>query len=471
MGNKYSTKQALSLQTNKTCIYQVVQLNNVELATCSSERNIDIWNLETGLIDITLTGYSTPVTSLVYMHDGRLASGSLEKSIKIWTYDTHRCDFTVMAHEGPIRALIQLKNHNLASGSDDKSIKILDLSSMWFCATFKDHKGPVKALAELLDERLVSGSADKTIKIWNVKRKKIEGTVDIGEVVTSLLVVNKSGLLLVGCKKIKVFNMSNREVYNNIFDLTGHNTEINNMINIGLDGERVISAGKGSVKIWNIPRKTLERKLDAHVGGTYGMEIMTDGSLVTSGGDGQLKVWNIVEDNGNMINLKTGQSETVKNEEKPIEAYNKVGKVTYAYKDDIKRHDLNKIEQNINQNKINNNTNKNNNNSNPFRNSINKSNNINNNNNNNGGNNKIKEIFKRFTIFNKDNSTNNNNTNTYKNSNSINNNSNLNKNKLNNSINSNTINSNKDGKTIHKSKTSTNLTARAKLEEDGWVFL
>ena len=56
MGNKFSTKQALTLNTKKSCIYQVLQLNNVEIATCSSEKNIDIWNLETGLIDITLTG-------------------------------------------------------------------------------------------------------------------------------------------------------------------------------------------------------------------------------------------------------------------------------------------------------------------------------------------------------------------------------------------------------------------------------
>ena len=359
MGNKYTTNQALSLQTNKTCIYQVVQLNNVELATCSSERNIDIWNLETGLIDITLTGYSTPITSLVYMHDGRLASGSYEKSIKIWTYDTHRCDFTMMAHEGPIRALIQLKDHNLASGSDDKSIKILDLNQMWFCTTFKDHKGPVKALAQLLDERLVSGSTDKTIKIWNLKRKKIEGTVNIGEIVTSLLVVNKSGLLLVGCKKIKVFNMSDREVYNNIYDLTGHKTEINNMINVGFDGVRVITAGKGSVKIWNIPKKTLEKQLEAHAGGTFGMEIMTDGRLITSGGDGELKIWDIIGEKGENINLKTGETQVGKKDDgKPVEAYKNVGKVTYAKKDDVMHHDLAKIEKNINQHRDNVNKNK-----------------------------------------------------------------------------------------------------------------
>ena len=83
MGNKFTPKQALSLNTNKSCIYQVLQLNNCEIATCSSEKNIDIWKIETGLIDITLAGYTTPVTSLVYMHDGRLASGSLEKRINL----------------------------------------------------------------------------------------------------------------------------------------------------------------------------------------------------------------------------------------------------------------------------------------------------------------------------------------------------------------------------------------------------
>ena len=406
MGNKYTTKNEFSLKTNKTCIYQIVQLNNVELATCSSEKNLDIWNLETGLIDITLTGYSTPVTSLVYMHDGRLATGSQEHSIKIWTYDTHRCDFTVMAHNGPIHALIQLKDHNLVSGSDDSTIKILDLSSMWFSTTFTEHKGPVNALAQLLDGRLVSGSSDKTIKIWNIKRKKIEGSVDIGAVVTKLLVVNNSGLLLVGCKKIQVFDMSVKEAYNHIYDLPGHKSDITNMINVGINGERVITSGKDGVKIWNIPNKILETKLQANSGGTYGMEILTDGRLVTSGGDGQLKIWNILADNGMMINLKTGEGG---GDNKPV-APPKGGKVTYAFKDDVKKHDLAKIESNINQNK-----NKNNN---------------------------------QFST----------NKNQIKNSYSI-------------KDNKNTINNNTINKNLNKSNTTNNAVTKASLESKGWVFL
>ena len=347
MGNKYSTKQTQALKTNKTCIYQVVQLNNVELATCSSERNIDIWNLETGLIDITLTGYSTPVTQLVYMHDGRLATGSLEKSIRIWTYDNHRCDFNLMAHDGPIRALIQLKNYNLASGSDDKTIRILDIRSMWFSARFEGHKGSVRALAELLDERLVSGSDDTTIKIWNVKNKKLEGSVDCGNKVTSLLVVNHSGLLCVGCKKIKVFDMNTPGQYANVFDFPGHNTEVNIMINVGVDGERIVSGATGTVKIWNVKKKTLETQLEAHKKGTYGMEIMTDGRLVTSGGDGELKIWNILGDQGQFVNLKTGKDGDKVDDEKEVVVGTNVGKVTYANKDDVQRHDLSAIEKNI----------------------------------------------------------------------------------------------------------------------------
>ena len=38
---------------------------------------------------------------------------------------------------------------------------------------------------------------------------------------------------------------------------------------------------------------------------------------------------------------------------KPIEAYKNVGKVTYADKDDVKHHDLAKIEKNINQHRAN----------------------------------------------------------------------------------------------------------------------
>ena len=174
-----------------------------------------------------------------------------------------------------------------------------------------------------------------------------------------MLVVNKSGLLLVGAKKIKVFDMSDKEEYRNIYDLKGHNTEINNMMNIGVDGERVITCGN-NIKIWNIPKKTLEKELEGHKGGTFGLEIMTTGKLVTSGGDGELKVWDVIGENGNVINLKTGVSESIKQgDKKGEEQSKKVGKVTYAYKDDVLHHDLNKIEKNIQKhreemNKINN---------------------------------------------------------------------------------------------------------------------
>ena len=85
--------------------------------------------------------------------------------------------------------------------------------------------------------------------------------------------------------------------------MNGHNSEINKMINIGVDGVRVITAAKNTVKIWNIVNKTLEKQLDGHKGGTYGMEIMTDGRLITSGGDGQLKVWDIIGEGGENINF------------------------------------------------------------------------------------------------------------------------------------------------------------------------
>lgn len=354
MGGKITTKQRKALKTGKTCIYQVLQLNNVEIATCSSEKNIDIWNLETGLIDITLTGYSTPVTSLVYLKDGRLASGSYEKSIKIWTYDNHRCDFVMMAHDAPIRCIIQLKNGDLASCSDDKTIRILDMRSMWFPIRFTEHTGPVRSLAELTDGRLVSGSDDKTIKVWNLQRKKLEGSIDCEEKVTSLLVVNRSGLLLVGCKKIKIFNMKNREQYVNVHVLPGHDSEINIMINVGVDGKRVVSGGMKDVRIWNLQTKVMEAKLDGHKKGTYGMEILTDGKLITSGGDGQLKLWDVLGDNC-LINLKTGEIEGKKEDEKDFDEEVSEDKITYAYKDEVKKFKVEDIEKNISKNKGSNN--------------------------------------------------------------------------------------------------------------------
>lgn len=310
MGSKFSLKQEKNIITQKNYIKQVLQLSNDKIATSSSDNGVDIYNLETYQLEKSLSEYNSPVNCLLLMNDGRFVSGSADGSIKIWTYEKENCDLVIMAHEAPINTLIQLKDGNLASGSEDNIVKVYDLTKNWFIHTFKGHKGPIKSLIQLNDGRLVSGSKDKTILIYDLetKNKNIEGGVKVGHKATSLLVVNNSGLLLVGAKTIKVFDMSTKKEYNNIYDLNGHQNNIHKMVNVGKDGVRVISAAKHTIKIWNLINKSLEKKFDGHKGETFDLQILGDGRLITAGGDGEIKIWNALGEKGEKINLKTGEN-------------------------------------------------------------------------------------------------------------------------------------------------------------------
>lgn len=304
MGHKYSKDNALTLKGHKQTVNCVIQLNDVELASCSDDKDINIWNLQTGLIEMTLTGYVSPVTSIIYLHDGRLASSSVEQAIKVWTLDNHRCDFTAMGHTGAVTCLLQLKDYTIASGSADTSIRIWEAKDMMFLKSLEGHKKTVKCLAQLHDGRLASGSEDETVKIWNVKYKKMTSNIDLGSIVYSLLVIEKTGQLCVGCNKvIKVITCGDDD--KNVIDytLTGHHSSVNCMINNSLTENSIISGGGGTIKIWNLESRTCEYSLEGHKGGIMGLTILNDKRLVSCAGDKTIKIWSI-DNHGTQIDPK-----------------------------------------------------------------------------------------------------------------------------------------------------------------------
>ena len=294
MGNKYSQAKAITLKGHKGVVYDVIQLNDIELASCSDDKNINIWNLQTGMVEMSLTGYASPVTSIIYLRDGRIASSSVEQSIKVWTLDNHRCDFTAMGHNGSVTCLLQLSDDNIASGSADTTIKIWNCKDMMNIKTLEGHKKTVKCLAQLNNGKLVSGSEDKTIKIWDVKYKKLCSTTEMGSVVYSLLVLSKSGKLCVGLnKQIKILTCGDDD--KNIIEctLSAHHSSVNCMINNSLQENSIITGGGKAIRIWDLNKKSCEYKLEGHNGPIMGLTILQNKQLVSCSADKTIKIWPI----------------------------------------------------------------------------------------------------------------------------------------------------------------------------------
>ena len=72
----------------------IAVLDQKYLASCSYDKTINIWEINTGNLAKTLRGHLDWIYSLTVLNNGNLASSSLDNSIKIWNVNEGNCVLT-----------------------------------------------------------------------------------------------------------------------------------------------------------------------------------------------------------------------------------------------------------------------------------------------------------------------------------------------------------------------------------------
>ncbi|WP_427162456.1 WD40 repeat domain-containing protein [Aliinostoc sp. HNIBRCY26] len=132
---------------------------------------LDVWNLHTGRLTRTRTGYSEHFQSIAISSDGEtLVTGDSKSIIRVWILPTREEKLTIDAQSGSILCVaITPDERNLISGCEDGTMKVWDLQTGRGKAIFKGHTEGVYFVAISPDgQTLVSGSLDGTMKIWRM---------------------------------------------------------------------------------------------------------------------------------------------------------------------------------------------------------------------------------------------------------------------------------------------------------------
>ncbi|MCQ2817886.1 MAG: hypothetical protein MJ252_11535, partial [archaeon] len=161
-------------------IYGIVEMKENEIASCSKDNLILVWDIKECTCIRKLTQHRAGVHCLLYEpKDKLLYSGGADKTIIIWDFssiknDSIKCQ-DLMGHHNTITSLVLLSDGDLLSTSCDKSLIIWNLFKKEIRYKLFGHSGFIWGAIEVKEgNKFISCSSDKTLKIWEKKNKKME---------------------------------------------------------------------------------------------------------------------------------------------------------------------------------------------------------------------------------------------------------------------------------------------------------
>ncbi len=267
------------------------------LVTSSRDKTIKLWNIETGKEIRTLSGHTESVLSVSFSPDSKiLATGSGDRNIKLWNVETGKEIRTLSGHTDYVNSVSFSPNgKTFASASDDKTIKLWNVETGKEIRTLSGHTKSVWSVSFSPDGKtLATSSKDKTIKLWNVEtRKEIRTLSGHTNYVTSVSFSPDGKTLATGSydKTIKLWNV---ETGKELRTLSGHTNQVWS-VSFSPDGKTLATGSKDkTIKLWNIETRKKLRTLFGHTDPVESVSFSPDGKTLATGSyDKTIKLWNV----------------------------------------------------------------------------------------------------------------------------------------------------------------------------------
>jgi len=263
-------KNNLYVRNSYICksIAAVVSMSGPLLASKGSSFSINLWDVDTGALKLTLQGHKGYVKAVAFSPCGSaLASGSYDWSIKLWDAGTGALKTTLQGHTGFVETVaFSPCGSTVASGSWDRNIKLWDAGTGALKLTLQGHAGYVRTVAfSPCGSTIASGSSDHRIILWDA---------DTGNLKTTL---------------------------------QGHTGDVNSVA-FSPCGKTIASGSyDGSIKLWDANTGDLKTTLQGHTV-IFSVAFSPCGSTIASGGV-SIKLWDA--GTGALKKTLTGQSGNV----------------------------------------------------------------------------------------------------------------------------------------------------------------
>jgi WD40 repeat protein len=281
-----------------------ISANGKYIASGSADCLVRIYDEASRRLLRSLAGHTRPVSAIAFSPDSRLAaSGSYDKTIKIWNAADGKLVRTLTGHTDFVWSLaFSPDGSRMISGSEDQTIRIWNLDADTPPEIIST-TSPISRVTVSPDGHTVLAlrNFDKSVLLWDVRAKRISGTLsndttEHSDLRTRSMALSQDGeVLLVPADDglaIAIWDLPNRRL-KQILPIFHEGREIWSVA-ISPDGSRVAVGDvfTGVLSIWDLRRGSLLVTLTGHTGGVTSLAWTPDGTqLVSSSTDRTVRVW------------------------------------------------------------------------------------------------------------------------------------------------------------------------------------
>ena len=287
---------------NEDCIVYLLRLKNGNLATCSQDKEINIYEKNTFNLLLSWSGHLNSINSICELNDSRLVSCSDDRRISIWNYNIEKKvsnqEIIFIAHNSFVNKIITLTDNNIASCSEDNNIFIWNTQPPYNkkCSLI-GHKSEVTSIIQLKNKKILSVSGNKEggiMRIWTLDETN-DNIIKQESVINaycycsnSLVEIDNNKVAIGGYKIIRIVNIKRKQIEARI---ECHNCLISS-ITILNNGCLVSASEDGNIVIINPifydNLKTIEFAHDMII---FSLCTLSNKSFCSSSKDGIIKVW------------------------------------------------------------------------------------------------------------------------------------------------------------------------------------
>jgi WD40 repeat protein len=229
---------------------------NGYVASCSSDKTVNIWNPNTGESIRQYTQHTGSVISIDQIDEDSLVSVSEDKTIHIWKISTGQTLRTINVG-GSVYSVKSLSNGLIACGLYGGDINIYEYSIGNLKQTLKVHTQSVYSIEKLNEQFMASGSGDDT--------------------------------------KVIICDLNSNSIK---YELSQHGRGIWCIKRLS---PSLMASGdmNGLIIVWNWLNGSLVYKLNGHDSYVFSLDLYDDQTLISGSMDKTIKLWNIA--NGQLI--------------------------------------------------------------------------------------------------------------------------------------------------------------------------